>query len=61
MNEARCPHCNALLIEDDCYNSDIDDNNVRTYIVGHCDNCEKEFQWEKLYEFKKVESLSEIY
>lgn len=46
---AKCPYCNVELTEDESYDLGVDFSEVRDYVVGHCDNCEREFQWINKY------------
>ena len=61
----KCPMCNVELIEDDTYNSSIDENFGMTASfnkVGHCPKCEKEYQWSVCYDLENplVQDLSEV-
>ena len=54
-NKLLCPHCGAELEQDDVY--DRTDNN--DYCVGHCPECDKEYQWIEIYTFSNYENLIE--
>lgn len=61
---AKCPHCNNELIVDDTYDTTtdrLDDGRFAVVhnIVGHCDECGKEFQWEEIYVFEEVRGVTE--
>lgn len=60
MKYARCPYCGWLLTEDESYDLDIDTRMVQEYVAGHCDNCDKEFQWKNIYQFQFVGCIEEI-
>lgn len=57
--EARCPYCNSLLNEDDVFDFETSVSQAIEYVVGHCDNCDRSFQWRNVYEFKGIENLCE--
>ena len=41
--EMKCPHCNEVLEEDDCFDMDlISDSVIRRELVGHCPECNRE-------------------
>lgn len=48
---AKCPYCDFYLMEDESYDLGIDFSEIREYVVGHCDNCGREFQWTNRYVF----------
>ncbi len=51
-----CLNCGAELVEDDVYDhSDHDD-----YCVGHCPECDTEYQWVSVYKFVKHTDLQVI-
>lgn len=43
----KCPHCCVTLEVDDTYDMDYDDEGIVLRQVGHCPECEREYQWEK--------------
>lgn len=59
MINAICPNCGHELIEDESYNISIDLSEYREYIAGHCEKCEKEYQWINIYTFSRVEDIRE--
>ena len=61
---AKCPHCNNELTEDDTYDTTfdrLDDGRFAVVhnIVGHCDECDKEFQWKEVYAFEEAREVRE--
>lgn len=42
-----CPHCKAELELDDTYDMDYDEEGIILRQVGHCPNCDTEYQWER--------------
>ena len=61
----KCLNCNVELIEDDTYNSSIDENFAMTASfnkIGHCPKCEKEYQWDVCYDLENplVQHLGEV-
>ena len=62
---AKCPICNIELIEDDTYNSSINEHFGTTATfnkIGHCPECEREYQWDVCYDLENplVQHLSEV-
>lgn len=60
MVVARCPYCGVDLIEDECYDLTCEGSYVLEYVVGHCDACEREFQWKNRYDYVSFEGLEEL-
>ena len=60
MINAICPNCGHVLIEDDSYDISIDPSECREYAVGHCEHCEKEYQWINIFTFSHVENIEEV-
>ncbi len=61
---ARCPYCKEELIEDDTYDTTTDRTNDGRFavvhkIVGHCEACNKDFQWEEVYPFEETRGVTE--
>ena len=59
MVEAICPNCGHELIEDESSDIFICISEYQEYIVGHCENCEKKYQWINIYKLSRVEDLKE--
>jgi hypothetical protein len=60
MEELKCPHDEAPLEEDDCYDMTIWDNGtVVRYMVGYCSQCGKTFQWKERYQFAGCADIEE--
>lgn len=60
MNIWDCPICHDGDIEtDDCFDTDHGTNEIVEYYVGHCLNCGKSFQWQRIYVFKEQTSFEE--
>ena len=62
---AKCPYCNNELTEDDVYDATTDRTDDGRFavvhnIVGHCDECGKEFQWEEIYAFEEARKVVEV-
>lgn len=60
-DELICLKCGGLIEHDDTYNISCDEDYYVNYCVGHCVNCEQEYQWQAIYIFKKIESLEEVH
>lgn len=60
MINAICPNCGHALTEDDSYDISIDISECREYVIGHCENCEKEYQWQNIFVFSCVEKIEEV-
>jgi hypothetical protein len=51
--EMKCPHCCVVLVEDDCFDMDlISDSVIRREVVGHCPECNREYQWTEIFEYQ---------
>lgn len=59
MINAICPICGSELIEDESYDMSVDLSECREYVVGHCENCGKEYQWKNIFVFSHVENIEE--
>lgn len=63
---AECPICDAELIEDETFDQvSIDEKFSMTATfnkVGHCPNCDKEYQWDVCYDLENplIIGLSEV-
>ena len=57
--EPTCPICGAILVEDDCYDTHFEEGEVIMYIVGHCDECNKSYQWTRVYDFSGIGEIEE--
>lgn len=57
MEELKCLNCGGEIEYDDCYDMECwGDSVIRSY-SGHCIECNKDFLWEEVYEFKKIHDL----
>ena len=59
----KCPHCGINIERDDAYDLFFyGENCVSASCVGHCPNCDSEYQWEEEYELKldKVTNFEEV-
>ena len=45
IENPKCPHCNTELECDDTYDFYYDSEQIALSRVGHCPNCEKDYQW----------------
>lgn len=59
MINAICPICGNELIGDESYDISIDLSECREYVAGHCENCEKDYQWINIFTFSHVEDIKE--
>lgn len=59
-DHAICPHCDCDLEIDDCPDIDFDSGKIISCLVGHCTECGKDFRWEEIYLFDRVEELREV-
>ena len=50
--ELKCPHCNSDIEHDDTYDMSTGEDYVIAFCVGHCPNCDREYQWQEEYELK---------
>ena len=49
----KCPHCGEYIEEDDRIDISIDGEFVECKMVGHCPECERDYTWYELYQYKK--------
>lgn len=59
--EAKCK-CGSTLFMDDVYDISEDEYNsvIIKRIVGHCEDCGAEYQWEEVYTFTTVRDVEEM-
>lgn len=56
--EMKCPHCCEVLEEDDCFDMDlVSDYVIKREIVGHCPECNREYQWTENFEYQGCADL----
>ena len=61
MKIADCPYCERELEIDDSYSLEIEDiDKAINRVAGHCPICNREFQWEEIYEYSHFSNLEEI-
>ena len=60
MINAICPNCGNELIEDESYDFFIDISECQEYVVGHCENCGKKYQWINVFSLSHVENIEEV-
>lgn len=60
MKFAECPYCKEELEIDESYDLSIEDNYVINRVAGHCPNCDKEYQWEEIYQYSHFSNLEEV-
>ena len=59
--DARCPHCETLLLEDDTMDMNIyDDDICETVMSGHCPDCHKNYVWIVKYKKDSFKNLEEV-
>lgn len=56
---AKCPHCNAELEGDECYDTSNWEFTHIEYIAGHCPQCGKEYQWKRIFDYRGAEDIEE--
>lgn len=64
MKELICPFCGNTIYDDgdidiDCLDIEFLYTKVILHMIGICPNCEKEYQWDKIYEFDRYDNLRE--
>ena len=59
MNFVKCPFCKEELEIDESYDLSVEDNYVVNRVAGHCPCCDKEFQWEEIYNYSHYVNLIE--
>ena len=61
MKFAKCSYCKEELKIDESYEFGIEGTDmVIDRVVGHCPNCNKEYQWEEIYKYSHFSNLEEI-
>ena len=60
MVVVKCPYCGCDLIEDEDYDLTCEGDYVLEYVVGHCEECEREFQWMNRYDYVSFGDLREL-
>lgn len=60
--ELKCPKCGGMIDYDDIYDSSSGENYRIDYCVGHCIECDAEFQWQEKFKtiFEGVEKFEEV-
>ena len=58
--KAICPHCDAELEQDECFDTRFEEDSITNYIAGHCPTCDKEFQWVESYAFESIDEIEEV-
>lgn len=58
--KAICPHCDAELEQDECYDTQFGYDCITNFMTGHCPTCDKEFQWVEVYDYTGVEDIEEV-
>lgn len=43
----KCPHCEVEIEWDDTIDINYDDDCITLNQVGHCPECDRDYQWEK--------------
>lgn len=59
MINAICPNCGHELIGDESYDISIDLSECCEFVAGHCENCNKNYQWVNIFNFSHVEDIAE--
>ena len=49
----KCPHCAEEIEVDDRIDINVDDDYVECKMVGHCPECERNYTWYEVYQYKK--------
>ena len=45
---------------DDTFDYSVDISAFSEYVVGHCENCNKEYRWINIFTFSHVEDIEEV-
>lgn len=56
----KCPKCGGIIEYDDTYDSSTCDEWHIDYCFGHCLNCDTNYQWKEIYNYKGPEDLEEL-
>lgn len=64
QTELKCPICDEIIEQDDCYNSEAfieDDGQFAElkHCIGHCVACDKEYQYSEVYTFVGYTNITE--
>lgn len=49
----KCPHCAEEIEVDDRIDINVDDDYVECKMLGYCSECERNYIWYELYQYKK--------
>ena len=52
QNEPMCPHCDGLVLETECYDTDYNDDEHIRKCIGKCSKCGKDIVFYEYYEYK---------
>lgn len=64
MKELICPFCGSVIhdygdFDTDCIDFEFHSTKVILHMIGMCSTCEKEYQWDKIYEFDRYDNFRE--
>ena len=59
MSFVKCPYCKEEVEIDESYDLSVEDDYVVNRVAGHCPCCDKEFQWEEIYNYSHYVNLIE--
>lgn len=57
---AICPNCGGIIERDDTYDSYPDVDYIVYFCIGHCVECETEYQWKEIYDCIEVKDIEEV-
>jgi endogenous inhibitor of DNA gyrase (YacG/DUF329 family) len=49
----KCPHCGEYIEVDDRIDLNVDDDYAESKMLGHCPDCERDYIWYDLYQYKR--------
>jgi DNA-directed RNA polymerase subunit RPC12/RpoP len=49
----KCPHCGEEIEVDDRIDLNVDDDYTESKMLGHCPDCERDYIWYDLYQYKR--------
>ena len=59
MLELKCAKCGGDLETDDTIDIDHEGSYISCLVVGHCSECNTNYQWTEYFEFDRISNLTE--
>jgi endogenous inhibitor of DNA gyrase (YacG/DUF329 family) len=56
----KCPKCGTELDYYDIFDTEHNDDIYIDYCYGYCPQCETDYHWEEVYQYKEQRNLHEI-